>query len=146
MAGRRGREPPGPRSAPRRELRPGPARPQSKRIPIAGCPGEVSPGEGTGCFNAIYAPTDTASTAGPITGGPYGQVNDGSSLVMTSKLDRSGPVSQAILTYSQASDPTSPWYANMTKLYSQRRWVTLPYTAKQLAHDHPRVSFTLIAP
>jgi len=120
--------------------------PQSKRIPIPGCPGEVGPGEGMGCFNAIYSPTDTVSTAGPIAGGPYGQVNDGSSLVMTTQLNRSGPVSEGILTYSQATDPNSPWYANMTKLYSEGRWVKLPYTAQELTHDHPQAPLTLQVP
>ena len=56
------------------------------------------------------------------------------------------PVSQGILTYSQATDPTSPWYENMTKLYSARRWVDLPYTASELKRDHPRPPLVLLAP
>ena len=40
---------------------------------------------------------------------------------------RPGPVSEGILTYSQASDPASPWYGNMTRLYSRQQWVKLPY-------------------
>ena len=52
-------------------------------------------------------------------------------------LTPGGPQSQGILTYSQASDPTSPWYSNMTKLYAQARWVSLPYTAAALAASHP---------
>lgn len=43
-----------------------------------------------------------------------------------------GPRSQGILTYSQASDPTSPWYANMTKLFSRKRWVKMRYTPAEL--------------
>lgn len=119
--------------------------PQSRRIPIPGCPGEGA-GQGMGCFNAIYSPNGTAGTAGPVNGGPYGQVNDGSSLVMTTQLNPGGPVSEGILTYSQATDPTSPWYDNMTKLYSRGRWVKLPYTASALAADHPRPTVTLTAP
>ena len=117
--------------------------PQSKQIPIPGCPGEVGPGEGMGCFNAIYSPTDTMSTAKPIVGGLYGQVNYGSSLVMTTQLNRSGPVSEGILTYSQATNRKSPWYKNMTKLYSKGRWVKLPYTAQGLKRDHPESPLTL---
>ena len=119
--------------------------PQSGRIPIPGCPGEVGPGQGMGCFNAIYSPTDTTSTTGPIASGPYGQVNDGSSLVMTTQLNRSGPISQGILTYSQATNPRSPWYENMTRLYSKGRWVKLPYTPQELKHDHPEAPVTLQA-
>ena len=120
--------------------------PQSKLIPIPGCDGEEPVGQGMGCFNAIYSPTNTAATDGPVTGGPYGEVNDGSSLVMTTQLTPAGPISEGILTYSQATDSTSPWYSNMTKDYSAGRWVELPYTAKELASDHPVSTLTLHAP
>jgi len=101
--------------------------PQSRRIGIPGCD--------TGCFNAIYSSIGTSTN--PVSAAPYGQVYDGSSLVMTTQLNPSGPSAQGILTYSQASDPTSPWYENMTKLYSRRRWVKLAYTARQLRQAHP---------
>jgi acyl-homoserine-lactone acylase len=119
--------------------------PQSKRIPIPGCIGESS-GQGMGCFAAIYAADDTPATAGPVNGGSYGEVVDGSSLVMTTQLNPSGPVSQGILTYSQASDPTSPWYENMTKLYSKGKWVKLPYTASALKASRPEKALELQAP
>lgn len=119
--------------------------PQSRKISLPGCFGESS-AQDMGCFNAIYSPAGTPATSGPVNGGPYGQVNDGSSLVMTTQLNRSGPVSEGILTYSQASDPRSRWYANMTRLYAAGRWVKLPYTASQLKADHPFKTFTLKAP
>jgi acyl-homoserine-lactone acylase len=62
---------------------------------------------------------------------------------MTTELTAHGPVSQGILTYSQATNPKSPWFANMTKLYSEGRWVSLPYTAAQLAHDRGARTTTL---
>ena len=105
------------------------------RIPIPGCD--------TGCFNAIYA---ADGQGGPLDAAPYGEVYDGSSLVMTTELTPGGPRSQSILTYSQATDPTSPWYDNMTKLYSQKKWVSLPYTAAQLAQDHGEKSETVTVP
>src|SRR5579875_1608064 len=119
--------------------------PQSRRIPIPGCPGEGG-GQDMGCFNAIYSPNGTAATTGPINGGPYGQVNDGSSLVLTVQLDPGGPQAQGILTYSQATDPTSRWYDNMTRLYSRGRWVKLAYTPAELAAQHPLAPVTLTAP
>ncbi|MGO9560860.1 MAG: penicillin acylase family protein [Acidimicrobiales bacterium] len=91
-------------------------------IPIPGCD--------TGCFNAIYSNNGPPSPLAPV---GYGQVFDGSSLVMTTELTTAGPVSQGIVTYSQATNPKSPWYSNMTKLYSKAKWVPLPYTASQLA-------------
>ncbi len=103
-------------------------------IPIPGCD--------TGCFNAIYA---SDGQGGPLADFPYGTVNDGSSLVMTTELTKSGPISQGILTYSQATDPTSPWYDNMTKLYSQKQWVTLAYTPAQLAAEHGNTTTVVTA-
>jgi len=105
------------------------------KIPIPGCD--------TGCFNAIYA---ADGQGGALNADPYGEVYDGSSLVMTTELTAHGPVAQGILTYSQATNPKSPFFANMTKLYSQARWVTLPYTATQLAHDRGARTTTLNAP
>ncbi len=104
------------------------------KIPIPGCD--------TGCFNAIYA---ADGQGGPLNAAPYGEVYDGSSLVMTTELTPGGPVSQGILTYSQATNPTSPWYDNMTKLYSQKKWISLPYTTAQLAKDHGAESETVTA-
>ncbi len=102
------------------------------KIPIPGCD--------TGCFNAIYA---ADGSGGALDADPYGEVYDGSSLVMTTELTAHGPVSEGILTYSQATNPKSPWFANMTKLYSEARWVSLPYTASQLAHDRGAHTTTL---
>ena len=34
----------------------------------------------------------------------------------------------------------------MTKLYSQKKWVSLPYTAAQLAQDHGAKSETVTVP
>lgn len=106
-----------------------------KRVPVPGCD--------TGCFNAIYA---ADGSGGPLEADPYGEVYDGSSLVMTTELTPSGPISQGILTYSQATDPRSPFFANMTRLYSAGRWIPLPYTAAQLAADHGATVTTLRAP
>jgi acyl-homoserine-lactone acylase len=62
---------------------------------------------------------------------------------MTTELRPGGPVSEGILTYSQATDPTSPWFANMTRLYSERRWVKLAYTAAELRAGHPLPTLVL---
>ena len=102
------------------------------KVPIPGCD--------TGCFNAIYA---ADGSGGALDADPYGEVYDGSSLVMTTELTAHGPVAEGILTYSQATNPKSPWFANMTKLYSEGRWVSLPYTAAQLAHDRGARTTTL---
>jgi acyl-homoserine-lactone acylase len=93
-------------------------------IPIHGC------SDAMGCFNAIEASLGTGS---PVIPGDYGEVAYGSSMVIAAELTPCGPVAEGILTYSQATNPLSPWYANMTELYSQKRWVDLPYTPSQIA-------------
>ncbi len=93
-------------------------------IPIPGC---------STCCSAIDAYDGQNSL---YNGFSYGQVDYGNSLVLTTELTPHGPVSQGILTYSQATNPKSPWYANMTKLYSQKRWVSLAFTSAQLARQH----------
>jgi acyl-homoserine-lactone acylase len=121
--------------------------PQSRRIPIPGCPGDSpSASAGVGCFDAIYSNGDARAIPGPLNAGRYGRVFYGSSLVMTTQLNPRGPASAGILTYSQSTDPTSPWYSNMTKLYSKGRWVKLAYTAAELARDHPHPQLVLTAP
>jgi acyl-homoserine-lactone acylase len=101
-------------------------------IPVPGC--------SSGCFNAIDA---TDGQQAIYSGFSYGQVVYGSSLVMTTELTPDGPVSQGILTYSEATNPKSPWYSNMTGLYAEERWVPLPYTPAELAQDHPAQTLTL---
>jgi acyl-homoserine-lactone acylase len=121
--------------------------PQSKNLFVPGCEGDSSnANEGVGCFNAIYANDGTPMSTGPLVGYPYGTVYDGSSLVMTTQLNPGGPVAEGILTYSQATNRRSPWYSNMTKLYSERRWVKLAYSARALANEHPEAPLTLRVP
>jgi acyl-homoserine-lactone acylase len=105
------------------------------KVPVPGCD--------TGCLNVFDAAN---GTGGPLGAFPYGQVYQGSSMVMTTELTRKGPVSQGILTYSQATDTHSADHANMTKLYSQGKWVSLPYTSAQLAADQGSSSLRLSAP
>lgn len=92
-------------------------------IPIPGC---------STCYDAITAYDGTQAI---YNGFSYGQVDYGNSLVMFTELTPQGPVSQGILTYSEATNPESPWYDNMTQLYSEEQLVPLAYTAVQLAGE-----------
>jgi len=95
-----------------------------KRISIHGC------GQ---CFQNINS--SNGSSGSPAFGAPYGEVIQGSSMVLTTELTPQGPHSEGILTYSQATDPTSPWYANMTKFFSRKQWVQLRFDPDDLATD-----------
>lgn len=103
------------------------------KIPIHGC--------SSGCFNAISASNGLSEN--PTSQAPYGEAFTGSSLVMTTELTRKGPRSEGILTYSQATDPTSRWHANLTKLYSRKKWVPMRFTKRALARDK-RLEVTLL--
>lgn len=95
------------------------------RISIHGC---------GNCFQNI-----NSSNGDPFYNAPYGEVVQGSSMVLTTHLTRRGPKAQGILTYSQATDPTSPWFANMTKLFSRKKWVKLAFTHRQQKHKHGKL-------
>jgi hypothetical protein len=43
----------------------------------------------------------------------------------------------------RATAPGSPWFADMTKLHSQEKWVGVPYIPTQLAQDHGANTVTI---
>jgi acyl-homoserine-lactone acylase len=93
----------------------------TERIPIHGDLGQ------TGTFNVITAPL--------VRGVGYPKVVHGTSYVMAVSFGRHGPSGRQILTYSQSSNPNSPYYADQTRLYSGKGWDTVKYTRAQLAAD-----------
>lgn len=42
------------------------------------------------------------------------------------------PKADAILTYSNSTDPANPHYDDYTKAYAQKKWQTLPFTAEEI--------------
>ncbi|GMA14275.1 aculeacin A acylase [Deinococcus metallilatus] len=92
------------------------------RIPLHGAP------EFEGVLNKIEPPLLNEQ-------GYVGVVGTSSSYIQTVTFDEAGPVAQAILTYSQSADPASPHYADQTVLFSQKTWVTLPFTPAAIQAD-----------
>jgi acyl-homoserine-lactone acylase len=93
-------------------------------IPIGG-------GEGfTGNANAI-ASRDAATNLNRL----Y-PVSYGSSHIQAVAFGDHGRVNAStILTYGQAVDPTSPFAKDQTRLFSQERWVSFPWTDRQIRRD-----------
>ena len=56
----------------------------------------------------------------------------GSSYIQIVGFDDEGPVAEAILSYSQSTDPASPHYADQTRRYSAKQWHRLPFTAEEI--------------
>lgn len=59
----------------------------------------------------------------------------GSSYVQVVGFDAAGPVADAILSYSQSTDPASPYYADQTRAFSVKQFHRLPFTPAQIAAD-----------
>ncbi len=78
------------------------------------------PGCNTGCYPVISVSTSASD---------YGRVITGNSFVMFAEMSPSGPRAQALLSYSQSEDPTSPYYADQTKRFSNLDFIDLPFTA-----------------
>jgi len=104
----------------------------AERIPIHGSRHDE------GAFNVI--------TAAFAPGVGYPKILHGSSFVMAVELGRNGPSGRQILTYSQSSNPNSPYYADQTRLYSGKGWDTIKYTDAQLAADPNLRTYTVRAP
>jgi acyl-homoserine-lactone acylase len=97
--------------------------PGGQRIPIHGGPGDPN-----GEFNAIYTTFTPGQGFGPVTlGSSYVQV--------VSWPGGSCPDARTILTYSESSNPTSPFAFDQTKMFSRKQWVQERFCrADVLAH------------
>ncbi|MEL6238470.1 MAG: penicillin acylase family protein [Pseudomonadota bacterium] len=57
----------------------------------------------------------------------------GSSYIQIVGFDEDGPVADAILSYSQSTNPASPHYADQTRNYAGKTWHRLPFTDEEIA-------------
>ena len=81
---------------------------------------------GQGLFSVITARFN------PDNGG-YNPIAHGNSYIQTVTWNEDGtPDADAILTYSQSPEPDSPYYSDLTKLYSESKWIDLPFTEDQI--------------
>jgi acyl-homoserine-lactone acylase len=103
-----------------------------EKIPIHGGPGT------DGVFDAI-------NTSWSAAAGGYPDVPHGSSFVMVAHFNGTEcPDVHTIVTYSQSTDRTSPYYADQTRMFSNKQWVTEPYCEAAIAAD-PNLTITKIS-
>ncbi|WP_329448176.1 penicillin acylase family protein [Streptomyces sp. NBC_01426] len=82
--------------------------------------------EALGVWNKIEAPWNAPA-------GGYPEVAHGSSHMQAVGWDGSGcPVARTLLTYSQSSNPNSPYHADQTALFSRERWVKARYCERDI--------------
>jgi acyl-homoserine-lactone acylase len=90
------------------------------RIPIHG-------GTGVGLFNVIYEPFN------PQLG--YPDVQGGSTYIQVVRVTGGCPDAHTIETHSQSTDPTSPYYADQTWMYSRKQWMAFPFCQNAILHS-----------
>ncbi|MDG2303363.1 MAG: penicillin acylase family protein [Candidatus Binatia bacterium] len=74
-----------------------------------------------------------------------GTIRAGNSYIHAVTWDESEcPDAYAVLTYSQSTDPASPHYADMTRVYSAEEWVDMPYCADDIEAE--KISETTLQP
>jgi acyl-homoserine-lactone acylase len=57
----------------------------------------------------------------------------GTSYIQVVGFDAAGPVADALLSYSQSTNPESPHFGDQTKEYSAKRWHHMPFTPAEIA-------------
>jgi len=93
------------------------------QIPVHGGPGTL------GVFNAIKTTWSDAD-------GAWSDVPHGSSFVMSVQFtDTDCPITNAIVTYSQSEDITSPWFKDQTLMFSDKRWNDFHYCESDVLAD-----------
>ena len=68
----------------------------------------------------------------PAPGGGLVPVH-GTSYIQIVGFDDDGPVADAILSYSQSTDPASPHFADQTRAYAAKAWHRLPFHPQDIA-------------
>lgn len=92
---------------------------KGKHVPVpGGASGDV--------YNIMYSvPSDPGRM----------EVKLGSSYVQTVSFDDKGPVAEAVLTYSQSSNPESPHHGDQIGVFSAGKWIRQPFTEEQIKAD-----------
>ena len=83
----------------------------------------------TGNANVVQT-TDPATHKGRL----Y-PISYGSSHIQAVAFRDDGPHARTILTYSQSTDPTNPFSADQTRLFSREHWVDFPWTYDDVRDD-----------
>ncbi len=73
-------------------------------------------------------------------------VTNGNSFVMTLEFTDDGPRAEAVLTYGQPDDPSSPEYTSQTKVYAAGTFRAIRFTDADIAADPTATTKSLSAP
>ena len=90
-----------------------------ENVPIHGGPGTA------GVYGAISVGLSEGGYINPRAGNSYIQA--------VTWDDSECPIADVILVPSQSTDPTSPHYADQTRLYSNKEWIRFPFCEEQIS-------------
>ncbi len=62
-------------------------------------------------------------------------VSNGTSFIFDVEFTADGPVAEALLTYGESGDPTSPFFANQTTMFAAKQWRPILFTPEEIAVD-----------
>lgn len=79
-------------------------------------------------FSADTTPVDDSAT---LTTTGY-NIAHGSSFILTLGFDDQGPVAQALLSYSQSGNPSSPYFMDQTERYAAKTWRDVKFHARDV--------------
>ena len=86
----------------------------------------------------------TIASSGALNDDGY-PVTYGNSYIQAVTWDQSSgqPLAQGFVTYSQSTDPASPYFNDLTQAYSGKQWVNYPFTAQQISRAKILESYEL---
>ncbi|MEM1113172.1 MAG: penicillin acylase family protein [Pseudomonadota bacterium] len=89
---------------------------------------EEKNGERYGIHGGDESMMFSAIVAGLVEGEGYSDITLGNTYIQAVTWDESDcPNAFAVLTYSQSTNPMSPHFADATQLYSESRWIDMPF-------------------
>lgn len=102
-----------------------------ERIPIPG-------GQGwAGMFGMIVADLQT--------GKGYTPIKHGNSFIQVISWDKDGNLdARGMLTYSQSQEPESDHYDDLTRLYSEGKWIRFPFSEAEIQADPELITLELL--
>ena len=56
------------------------------------------------------------------------------------------PDDRSILTYSLSTNPKSPYYADQTRMFSDKEWVDPPFCPREVREAEPVAKVTRLSP
>ena len=70
-------------------------------------------------------------------------VSNGTSFIFNVEYTADGPVAEALLTYGESGDPTSPFFADQTEMFATKQWRPILFTPDAIAADPALREYTI---